>query len=449
MPQSPPDASSSTEVVKLGPIWLSPGISRRNALTYFYAAFFTIGMLSFISFMQPYLLTGNLGIPADEQGRATSILALPYELTFILMVGPLGALADRIGRRPIYVTGFLWIGIALMLFPLAENLLQLGLLRGFYGIGAACVTSMMATVLADYPQERSRGMMLAGSGVCNGLGAVTTVLLLSQVPKLLEHRGFDSLMSGRLTYWFGALLVVITAAIVWRGLKPGKPGQPQTREPLLHLVRRGVGAARRNPRIAVACMEAFIARGDMMVVATFLSLWAQQSGILDGMSLQEAAKSAGKLVALVSASQLLFAPVWGFILDRVDRMTAVGIAMGMAGTAYLLVGFAADPLALAFIPLAIILGVSESAAMLSGAAVIGQEANENIRGSVVGLFNFCGSIGTLAIAVIGGLLFDAWMPGAPFVFAGSLNLLIMATAVHVRLKFGYRAPDVRSDSAIG
>ncbi len=107
MTNSVASSSSANLVAKLGPIWLNPGVTRRNALTYFYAAFFTIGMVAFLSFMQPYLLTENLGIPADEQGRATSILALPYELAFLLMVGPLGALADRIGRRPIYVAGFL------------------------------------------------------------------------------------------------------------------------------------------------------------------------------------------------------------------------------------------------------------------------------------------------------------------------------------------------------
>jgi MFS family permease len=424
------------DAIRLGPIWLNYGISRRNALTYFYAAFFTIGMLAFVSFMQPYLLTENLGIPADEQGRATSVLALPYEFTFMLLVGPLGALADRIGRRPIYVAGFLWIGTALALFPLAENLIQLGFLRGFYGIGSACITSMMATVLADYPQERSRGMMLAGSGICNGLGAVMMVGLMSQVPKLFSSLGYDTLMSGRLTYWCGTGLAIITALILSRGLKAGKPGKPYVRQPLRVLLGQGIGQARRNPRIAVACMEAFIARGDLIVVATFLSLWAKEAGLLAGLSLQEAVAKAGTLAVIVSASQLLFSPVVGYVLDRVDRLTGMSIAMGIAGTAYLWAGFSPDPLALMFIPAAIMVGM--------GAALVGQEADEDIRGSVIGFFNFCGSVGTLIVAVTSGLLFDAWMPGAPFVFVGAINILILVTAVTVRIRTGYRSPKYRA-----
>jgi MFS family permease len=444
MTDSVENAGSAILVVKLGPIWLNPGVTRRNALTYFYAAFFTIGMVAFLSFMQPYLLTENLGIPADEQGRATSILALPYELTFMLMVGPLGALADRIGRRPIYVAGSLWVGVVLALLPLTENLLQLGLLRAMYGVGSACITSMMATVLADYPQERSRGKMLAGSGICNGLGAVMMVGLLSQLPRVFSDMGYDALMSGRLTYWCGTVLAIVSALIISRGLKAGKPGKSQAREPLLRLVFKGAAEARRNPRVRIACAEAFIARGDLVVVATFLSLWAKEAGLLAGLSLQEAVAKAGMLVVLVSVAQLLFSPVVGFVLDKVDRLTGMSIAMGLASIAYLWAGFSPDPLALVFIPAALMLGMGESAAILSGAAVVGQEANEDIRGSVVGLFNFCGSVGTLVIAVVCGFLFDAWMPGAPFVFVGCINLVILVAAIRVRIQTGYRAPDARA-----
>jgi sugar phosphate permease len=109
------------------------------------------------------------------------------------------------------------------------------------------------------------------------------------------------------------------------------------------------------------------------------------------------------------------------------------------------VGFSPDPLAAAFIPAALMLGMGESSAIMSGAAVIGQEAKEDIRGSVVGLFNFCGSVGTLVVAVVCGFLFDVWMPGAPFVFVGGINLLILVMAIMVRRRTGYRAPTYRAE----
>jgi len=425
---------------RLGPIWLNPGVSRRNAFTYFYAAFFTIGMVAFLAAMQNYLLTSNLGIPEDEQGGAVSLLALPYEFAFLLMVGPIGVLADRIGRRPIYVIGFLWVGAVMVLLPLTETLLQLGILRAFYGVGSACITSMMATVLADYPQERSRGKMLAASGICNALGAIVMAVLLGQLPKVISGMGYDALMSGRLTYWFGAVLAVITAIVLSRGLKAGKPGVTKERMSMREVVVQGTAAARGNPRILIACCEAFIARGDLAVVSTFITLWAKQAGLLDGLTLPEALGAAAALAGTISLAQLLFAPVVGAVIDKVDRLTAMAAAMGLAGVAYLLVGFSADPLALIFIPFALLLGMGESAAILSGAAVIGQEASEKVRGAVVGLFNLCGSIGTLIIVFVGGFIYDAWMPGAPFVMVGIINLLVMIGTILVRRRTGYRSP---------
>ena len=160
----------------------------------------------------------------------------------------------------------------------------------------------------------------------------------------------------------------------------------------------------------------------------------------------EAVAKAGTLAVTVSVAQLLFSPVVGYVLDKVDRVTGMSIAMGIAGVAYLWVGFSPDPLALIFIPAALMLGMGESAAILSGAAVIGQEAHEDIRGSVVGLFNFCGSVGTLIIAVICGILFDAWMPGAPFVFVGCINLVILVFAIRVRISTGYRSPTYQANA---
>ena len=431
---------STTTAAKLGPINLAPGISRRNALTYFYAAFFTIGLVSIVSFMQPYLLSNNLGLATDEEGRATSILQVSYEIVVLLAVGPLGALADRIGRRPVYVMGFCWLGAAFVLFPLVENLLQLTLVRMFFGIGSASVTCMMATVLADYPQERSRGAMLAFSGVCNGLGVLVMLAFLPRLPGVFGEMGYDALTSGRLTYWCGTVLAIISAIVVGRGLKPGKPGRPQTREKVLRLLVDGARATRHNPRLAVACAEAFVARGDLIVVNTFFALWARQAGVAQGMTLEEAIATAAMFAGTIALANLGWSPVWGFLLDRMDRLSALALGMGIATIAYTWVGFSPNPLAAAFIPAAILLGMGEGSAILSGAAVIGQEAPEDIRGSVLGFFNFCGSVGIITIAWIGGILFDAWMPGAPFVFVAVINALIGTLAVIVRLKTGYRSP---------
>jgi len=425
---------------KLGPIGLQAAVTRRNALTFFYASFFTIGMVSFMSFMQPYVINENLQIPADAQGGVTAMLHFSYEFVMLLLIAPIGALSDKIGRRTIYRLGFLWVGVALALFPLAQNMAQLVMGRMFFAIGAAMITGMMATVLADYPQDRSRGKMVAFTGIANGAGAVTMILAMSRLPVWFADMGYSTLMAGRFTYWVATGLCAVTAIIVGRGLQAGKPGRPQERQHIGQLINEGVQAARQNPRIAVACLGAFVARGDVVMIATYLSLWANQAGLVEGLSLEEAIAKAAMFVAIVQGSSLVWAPIWGIVLDRVDRLSAVAMGMALAAVAYVWVGVSPSPIAVAFIPAAILLGIGEFSAMLSGAALIGQEAPVDIRGSVLGVFNLCGSIGILCITLLAGYVFDAWMPGGAFIVVGIINLAVCVVAFSVRQNVGYRNP---------
>jgi hypothetical protein len=55
---------------RFGPVRLAPGYSAMNATTYVFAAFITIGMLAFISFIQPYLLNANLQVPDGQRVSA-------------------------------------------------------------------------------------------------------------------------------------------------------------------------------------------------------------------------------------------------------------------------------------------------------------------------------------------------------------------------------------------
>jgi MFS family permease len=347
---------------RLGPIWLQAGITRRNALTYLFASFFTIGIVSFMSFMQPYVLAENLSVPADQQGGATGMLSFSYELVMLVLIAPMGALADKIGRRQIYRLGFLWVGAALAVFPIAQNLTQLVVGRMFFAVGAAAITAMMATVLADYPQEKSRGRLVAASGIANGLGAMTLVIGMSRLPAIFAEMGYSTLLSGRLTYWIAACLCVVTAIIVGRGLQPGKPGKQQ-RKSLADLMREGLHTARENPRIAVACLGAFVARGDLVVISTFFALWANQAGQAQGLELEEAIRQAAMFLVVIQGSSLLWAPVWGIVLDKLDRLTAVATALIVAAVAYIWVGFSPSPIVAAFIPAAVLLGIGEFSAI--------------------------------------------------------------------------------------
>ena len=65
---------------KIGPIFLAKGISKTNALTYFYACFICIGILAGMNFVQGYILTVVLSIPMGGQGTVTGNLAFLQEI---------------------------------------------------------------------------------------------------------------------------------------------------------------------------------------------------------------------------------------------------------------------------------------------------------------------------------------------------------------------------------
>ena len=57
-----------------------------------------------------------------------------------------------------------------------------------------------------------------------------------------------------------------------------------------------------------------------------------------------------------------------------------------------------------------------------------------IAGSTLGAFNFFGAAGTMISGVLGGYLYDKWMPGGPFLMMGIASFLLMVACIVVRLR---------------
>lgn len=403
----------------------APGYGPANALSYLYAAFFTVGLFAFTSYFQPYLLNVNLALPEEVQGRTQSAINFANELLALLLVAPIGALADKVGRRPVYACGFLWLAAGFTLYPLARSIPELFACSLFFSVGVAAAGTMLGTVLADIPSESRRGVFVGVAGFFQGLGAALLVLLLGRLPKRLAEQGVEPLLAGRITLGIAAALCVVAALVVFVGLRKGTPSTVAPAMPIRRIVADGLAAARTNRRIWFAWLLQFGSFGDRVVLGTFFSLRLQQSWHEHGLTMAEAMDRARMPMAAALAAGTVSGLVVGLLLDRVDRVLIGTLAMLLAAGAYLACGLLDDPAeSTVLLTVAVLLGVGQIAAIVCGHTLLGQEAPRDVRGAVYGLAGIVASAAILFTNGLGGWMYDVLSKGAPFFLLAGVNFAI-------------------------
>jgi MFS family permease len=324
------------------------------------------------------------------------------------------------------------MGLGYGLFPFATGITELILYRVVYAVGAAAVAAQIAVVGNDYTQEKSRGRLFGFAGLMNGVGVVFMAAVVAQIPALLIAKGVEPVQAGIVMFLVAGSLCVLSALVFRWGLKPGTPMSLKERPGMNVLLTSGLRAGR-NPRIALAYCAAFAGRSDNAIKGLFISLWAIQVAPEAGITTAEALASAGRLIGIMGAVILVWTPLFGIILDRVDRVTGMAIAMGLAAAGYISMGFISSPLDMANLPAFILLSLGQGSAIIASVTLVGQEAPTRERGTIVSTSAMFGAVGILVAAVIGGRLFDSVSPAAPFVMVGVFQAGLLLFAVVIRI----------------
>lgn len=441
MSESTPAGSGDFEGRKFLFVWLQPGITRLNAIVFCYAAFATIGLLTFISTGTALVLNAKFGVPTTEQGTISGDLVIVTEIVQLLIFGTVGVLADRIGRRELFALGMLVMGIGYLLYPFADSVTELIVYRGVYAAGLGASTGMLQTITADYPQDRSRGKFVALGGVCNGVGVICVTVLFGRfVPPALVDAGYDALTATKIVHVIVFAVCAISSVIYLLGLKKGTPVSHEEHLPVRELILSGYAEARRNPRIALAYASAFVARSDLVVLGTFTVLWGAVAGVEQGLDPAVASARGAGIFGITSLAALVWLAILGSFMDRYNRVSGAIFCMALAAIGYSAMWFVDDPLSPKSIPLFLLLGVGQISAFFGATTLISQEAPRVSRGAVVGAFNMCGAIGIFFASGLGGRLFDAVGPAAPFGLIGFFNAIVMLLAIVVRIKSPGRIP---------
>ena len=417
-------------------IQLVPGVRRGHLWTYLLVAVISSAYAGALAVLQPGLLHA-MGIAPGEQAMLTGLLSALQELVFIALLGPIGALADRVGRRLVYALGLLITGIGYALYAQAGSVPELIALRLIVALGSAAMVGMMVTVIADYPQEQDRGKANGLQGVVATFGAFIPPMLLA-LPSVFAAKGYSEIGAQQATFAVAGSLGVFAAVIAALGLSAQAGRIAASAQPALGtLLRQGL-ASTRNPGIALACAAAFTSRGVLAVTGAFMSLWLIQYGTGTlGLSGSEAMKQLALPRVLCIVTGALFGAIlMGFLSDRIRRVTAVAVAAGLTAAVYLALFFVKDPTAPWVFYLLGLMGIAEISAFVSSQALIGERAPAALRGVVIGFFGVAGAVGILFGTSLGGVLFRDIGPSAPFVLFGAINLLVFVWALLLR-----RQPD--------
>ena len=118
----------------------------------------------------------NVALPDIQKELHTDLTGLQwvvdaYTLTLASFTLTMGALADRFGRRRLFVIGVGLFTLASLLCGLATNATFLHLARGLQGIGGAAMFATSLALIAQEFQGPERGTAIAAWGATIG-GAV-------------------------------------------------------------------------------------------------------------------------------------------------------------------------------------------------------------------------------------------------------------------------------------
>jgi MFS family permease len=400
------------------------GIRTRHFLTYLFSVFIASGYAGSIAVLQPALLT-LMGVPQEEQGSVTGMLAAMQEVILIVLLGLIGAISDRVGRKTTYVFGFLVTSAGFYLYPHAATVAELFVYRAIIAVGTAAMLGMMVTVVADYCSNDTRGKANGFQGTVATLGAAIP-MVFAALPGVFVDLGQTQLEAQHSTFAVAAAMGIVGAIVAVVGLAP-KSSQPTPpdRESLPRILADGARAVR-DRGVALSYGAAFISRGDLAVTGAFLNLWLIQYGTMQlGLSFSEAmAQLAFPAIGFILLGAITGSLLMGAFADIFSKAAAVTTASGLAAAVYMSMFFVSDPTAAWVKGLLFLMGVAEIGAFVSSQALVGQQAEPRHRGAVIGFFGVAGAVGILVATTGGGVVFDRIGPSAPFVIFGALNLVV-------------------------
>ena len=358
------------------------------------------------------LLAEHISGSASWSGAAATFSTLGAATWAI----PLSRIAYRAGRRKALATGAaLAISGATLVIVAAATMQLWVLLLGLFLLGAGSATGLQARFAAtDLPSSKTKGKDLSLVVWATTFGAVIGPNLFGPGEVIGNALGMPSMT--------GPFLITITAQILatltfWFGLRPDpllvamqtapKSDQPAAKRSFAAAFR----ALKANPKASYAVAVISLSHMVMVSVMSMTPVHMEHHGAV--LSL------VGFTISIHIAGMYAFSPVFGWLADRLGKITTVLIGQAVLVASLLIAGFGSESFTSVGIGL-FLLGLGWSAATVSGSALLAEsvpvDQKTNVQGVSDSAMMLAGAIGgavsgsILAVGAFFGLNMAALIP---------------------------------------
>ncbi|KAI8338494.1 major facilitator superfamily domain-containing protein [Chlamydoabsidia padenii] len=398
------------------------------------AVFVPIAIIVFIASAQSFYILIRITAVSHETGDITGSLALYSEIISLVFVVFWGVFSDYHEKRTVMALGIIIMGIPAICYPYANNIYpSLLLLRLVFSVGTAATTSMMAAFFIEVVNGKG-GLASGILGASSGLGAIFSVFVLFMVPSYLNKTYQDYTKSLNITFGVIGGCTVFIGFLLYFVL----PKSPNIQTRYANKIKCGVLAAK-DPRIALGYTTSFFARADEIIISNFVSLWITQyyieNGVCEvGSPCYTSAATSGTLTGIAQAVALVACPFFAVGSEYLPKEFPIMMAGLIGAGGCIPFAFSIDPTTKASMALVVLIGIGQYGMIISGLTMVGGDhVPADYRGSVAGTYSFFGALGIIVLSKLGGVLFDKWMKGAPFLLLGIGHALVLVFSIVVYL----------------
>ncbi|CEP16985.1 hypothetical protein [Parasitella parasitica] len=415
-------------------MWWIPLQSHVHPLQFFafiISVFVSLSLIVYIAGTQSQILMGVLGIVTDT-GDITGSLSLYAEIMSLFGVIVWSMASDRIGRRGVMSISIFLMGMAIVAYPHVLKVYpDMLLIKLVFSIGSAGSTSMLVSMMMEIAHGKG-GLVSGCIGIASGLGATFAALCLFMVPAYLAIR-YPGHNTG-LLYSHSAIGGTSMALSII--LFFCMPKDAVTRPPVNHIkawflkLYKGIKAVK-EPRIALGYASSFFARADEIIITNFLSLWVAkyyvESGkCVAGQSCLYALASSSSLSGYSQLVALCATPFFSLASEYFPKEWAVFLAGVVGACGCIPFAFSIDPTSKLSLGFVILIACGQYGMIISGMAMVaGDLVKREENAAISATYSFIGAVGIIVVSKVGGVLFDDWMKGAPFLLLGIGHCLIM------------------------